>query len=40
MKGSTVYATVNVENVANFDAGQFDLEFNPNVLKGVTGVSG
>jgi hypothetical protein len=32
-KGNTVYATVNVENVENLDVGQFDLEFNPAVLK-------
>jgi len=37
VKGNTVYATVNVENVENLDAGQFDLEFNPAVLK-VVGV--
>ncbi|HIH95740.1 TPA: hypothetical protein HA338_17615 [Methanosarcina acetivorans] len=33
VKESTVYATVNVENAENLDAGQFDLEFNPAVLK-------
>jgi len=37
VKGNTVYATVNVENVENLDAGQFDLEFNPAVLE-VVGV--
>ncbi|KKG15295.1 hypothetical protein EO98_08535 [Methanosarcina sp. 2.H.T.1A.6] len=30
---STVYATVNIDNVENLDAGQFDLIFNPGVLK-------
>jgi len=34
---STVYATVNIDNVENLDAGQFDLVFNPDVLK-VVGV--
>jgi len=33
VKGNTVYTTVNVENVENLDAGQFDLVFNPDVLK-------
>ncbi|WP_440944813.1 cohesin domain-containing protein [Methanosarcina sp. T3] len=37
VNGNTVYATVNVENVENLDAGQFDLIFNPDVLK-VVGV--
>lgn len=40
VKGNTVYATVNVENVENLDAGQFDLVFNPNVLKVVSVDSG
>jgi PGF-CTERM protein len=34
--GNTVYATVNVENVENLDAGQLDLVFNPDVLKVVS----
>jgi hypothetical protein len=33
VEGSTVYATVNIDNVENLDAGQFDLVFNPDVLK-------
>ncbi|WP_048155436.1 cohesin domain-containing protein [Methanosarcina sp. Kolksee] len=33
VKGNTVYATVSVDNVENLDAGQFDLVFNPDVLK-------
>ncbi len=33
VKGNTVYATVNIDNVENLDAGQFDLVFNPDVLK-------
>lgn len=33
VKGNTVYATVNIENVENLDAGQFDISFNPKVLK-------
>lgn len=33
VEGSTVYATVNIDNVENLDAGQFDLIFNPDVLK-------
>lgn len=33
VKGTTVYATVSVDNVENLDAGQFDLVFNPDVLK-------
>ena len=37
VKGNTVYATVNIENVENIDVGQFDLSFNPDVLK-VVGV--
>lgn len=36
VKGNTVYATVNVENVENLDVGQFDLVFNPDVLKVVS----
>jgi hypothetical protein len=32
-EGKTVYATVNIDNVENLDAGQFDLVFNPDVLK-------
>ena len=37
VEGSTVYATVNIDNVENLDAGQLDLVFNPDVLK-VVGV--
>ncbi|MDY9925886.1 cohesin domain-containing protein [Methanosarcina sp.] len=33
VEGSTVYATVNIDSVENLDAGQFDLVFNPDVLK-------
>jgi len=33
VKGNTIYATVNIENVENLDAGQFDVLFNPDVLK-------
>ena len=33
VKGSTVYAIVEIANVNNLDAGQFDLSFNPSVLK-------
>ena len=33
VKGSTVYAIVEIANVNNLDAGQFDLSFNPDVLK-------
>jgi hypothetical protein len=33
VKGNTIYATVNIENVENLDAGQFDILFNPDVLK-------
>jgi PGF-CTERM protein len=33
VKGSTVYAAVKIANVNNLDAGQFDLSFNPDVLK-------
>ncbi|MCC4767540.1 hypothetical protein FXW07_13235 [Methanosarcina sp. DH1] len=33
VKGNTVYATVSIDNVENLDAGQFDLVFNPDVLK-------
>lgn len=36
VKGNTVYATVSVDNVENLDAGQFDLVFNPDVLKVVS----
>jgi hypothetical protein len=36
VKGNTVNATVNVENVENLDAGQFDLVFKPEVLKVVS----
>ena len=36
VKGNTVYATVNIENVENLDAGQFDVLFNPDVLKVVS----
>lgn len=35
-KGNTVYATVNIEDVENLDVGQFDLVFNPDVLKVVS----
>ncbi|HJH32662.1 MAG TPA: hypothetical protein C5S50_10940, partial [Methanosarcinaceae archaeon] len=34
VKGSTVYATVEIINVTDLDAGQFDLLFNSSVLKG------
>jgi hypothetical protein len=33
VKGSTVDAAVEIDNVNNLDAGQFDLSFNPDVLK-------
>lgn len=33
VKGSTVYAAVEIDDVNNLDAGQFDLSFNPDVLK-------
>ncbi|HJH31186.1 MAG TPA: hypothetical protein C5S50_03145 [Methanosarcinaceae archaeon] len=33
VKGSTVYATVEIINVTNVDAGQFDLLFNSSALK-------
>lgn len=33
VQGSTVYATVEIDDVNNLDAGQFDLLFNPDVLK-------
>ncbi|WP_305064510.1 cohesin domain-containing protein [Methanococcoides sp.] len=33
VKGNTVYATVEIINVTNLDAGQFDLSFNSSVLK-------
>jgi len=33
VKGSTVYAAVEIANVNNLDAGQFDLSFDPDVLK-------
>lgn len=33
VKGNTVYAAVEIGNVNNLDAGQFDLSFNPDVLK-------
>ena len=33
VKGSTVYAALEIDNVNNLDAGQFDLSFNPDVLK-------
>jgi hypothetical protein len=36
VKGNTVYATVNIGNVENLDAGQFDILFNPDVLKVVS----
>ena len=35
VKGSTVYASVEIDNVNNLEAGQFDLSFNPDVLKNV-----
>ncbi|HII80071.1 MAG TPA: hypothetical protein HA261_06700 [Methanosarcina sp.] len=40
VKGNTVYATINVENVENLDTGQFDLIFNPDVLKVVGAENG
>jgi hypothetical protein len=36
VKGNTVYATVNIGNVENLDAGQFDILFNPDALKVVS----
>ncbi|HJH31331.1 MAG TPA: PGF-CTERM sorting domain-containing protein [Methanosarcinaceae archaeon] len=33
VKGSTVYATVEIINVTDLDAGQFDLSFNSSVLE-------
>ncbi|MGP8319885.1 MAG: cohesin domain-containing protein [Methanosarcinaceae archaeon] len=33
VKGSTVYATVEIINVTDLDAGQFDLLFNSSILK-------
>ena len=33
VKGSTVHAAVEIDNVNNLDAGQFGLSFNPDVLK-------
>jgi len=33
VKGSTVYAALEIDDVNNLDAGQFDLSFNPDVLK-------
>jgi len=33
VKGSTVHAAVEIDEVNNLDAGQFDLSFNPDVLK-------
>ncbi|MGP8320746.1 MAG: cohesin domain-containing protein [Methanosarcinaceae archaeon] len=33
VKGSTVYATIEITNVTDLDAGQFDLSFNSSVLK-------
>ncbi|WP_440955810.1 cohesin domain-containing protein [Methanosarcina sp. Mfa9] len=36
VEGSTVYATVNIDNVEDLDAGQLDLLFNPDVLNVVS----
>ena len=33
IKESTVYATLEIDNIYNLDSGQFDLSFNPDVLK-------
>lgn len=33
VKESTVYATLEIDNIYNLDSGQFDLSFNPDVLK-------
>jgi len=33
VQGSTVHAAVEIDDVNNLDAGQFDLSFNPDVLK-------
>ena len=33
VKGNTVHAAVEIDDVNNLDAGQFDLSFNPDVLK-------
>jgi PGF-CTERM protein len=33
VQGNTVHATVEIADVNNLDAGQFDLSFNPDVLK-------
>ncbi|HJH32530.1 MAG TPA: PGF-CTERM sorting domain-containing protein [Methanosarcinaceae archaeon] len=33
VEGTTCYATVEINNISNLDAGQFDLSFNSSVLK-------